>query len=220
VINYTVGPINNDIAKRLIIENHYSHSWNACKYALGLYEGDMVIGVAVYRAPAGRLTVKSISPNLQFGDVLELTRLWLKDEAPKNSESFFIGKTFEWIRKNTKTKVLISYSDPMHNHLGVIYQATNWLYQGNNTMLAKSHLHRINGVLYHQRTVTKLFKTIKPDILKEIDPDYERVEMLKKHRYIYILHKKERKKILLELKHKVLPYPKNNLNCTWDIKKK
>ncbi len=219
MIEYTVGPINLDIARRLIIENHYSHSWNACKYALGLYDGDKIIGVAVYRSPAGRLTIKSISPNLDFGDVLELTRLWLIDEAPKNSESFFIGKTFEWLRKNTNVKVLISYSDPMQNHLGIIYQATNWLYQGNSTMKVKAHLHKINGILYHQRTVTKIFKTIKPDELKKIDPNYERIEMLKKHRYIYILHKKDRKKILQELKHKILPYPKNNLNCSWNNKK-
>jgi len=219
VINYSIGVVNLDIAKRLIIENHYSHKWTTCKYALGLYDGNELLGVAIYRAPSGRQTVKSITPNMNFGDVLELTRLWIKDETPKNTESYFIGKTFEWLRKNTKARVLISYSDPMYNHLGTIYQATNWLYQGNNTMKVKAYMHKINGEILHQRMVIKLYSTIKMEELIKIDPNYERIDMMKKHRYIYILHKKDRKKILQELKHKILPYPKNNLNCTWNYKK-
>lgn len=219
-MNYTILLIDKNIAKSLIIKNHYSHKWTSCRYAIGLFDSDKLIGVAVYGFPVGRQTVKSITPNLQNSDVLELTRLWLIDEAPKNSESYFLGKTFEWLRKNTKIKVLISYSDPMQNHLGIIYQATNWLYQGNNTMLIKGYLHKINGEIMHPRSVVALYGTIKTEELIKIDPNYERIEMKKKHRYLYILHKKDRKKIISEFKHKIIPYPKNNLNCGWERIKK
>jgi hypothetical protein len=219
-MNYTISLIDKKIAKELIIKNHYSHKWSSCRYALGLFDSDKLIGVAVYGYPVGRRTVKSITPNLVNDDVLELTRLWLEDDAPKNSESNFLGKTFDWLRKNTKAKVLISYSDPMYDHLGIIYQATNWLYQGNNTMLAKGYLHIIHNEVMHCRSVNALYGTIKEKELKKIDPNYERIEMKKKHRYIYILNKKERKKIIKELKHPILPYPKNNDNCLWENKKK
>lgn len=212
---YEIDLIDKKIAKELIVKNHYSHRWSSCRYALGLFHDNELVGVAVYGFPVGRQTVKSISPLLENKDVLELTRLWLRDEEPKNSESYFIGRTFTWLRNNTNIKVLISYSDPIQNHLGVIYQATNWLYQGNNTMLIKGYLHKINGEVMHPRSVVAKYGTIKTEDLKKIDPSYERLEMKKKHRYIYILHKKDKKSILDTLKHPVLSYPKNNINSNW-----
>jgi hypothetical protein len=214
-MDYKIELIDKGIAKKIIIENHYSRKWSSCRYAIGLFDKEILIGVAVYGFPVGRQTVKSITANLQNNEVLELTRLWLVDEAPKNSESYFLGKTFDWLRKNTNIKVLISYSDPMQDHLGIIYQATNWLYQGNNTMLIKGYLHKINGEIMHPRTVVALYGTTKVDELKKIDSKYERIEMKKKHRYLYILNKKDRKLIISELKHKVIPYPKDNTNSIW-----
>ena len=214
--NYFIKIIDKDIAKKLIIKNHYSHKWTSCKYSIGLFNKEnILVGVAIYGFPVGRQVVNSISPNLKNIEVLELTRLWLRDEEPKNSESYFLGLTFNWLRKNTLTKILISYSDPMYNHLGIIYQATNWLYQGNNMMLIKGYLHKINGIIMHPRSVVAKFGTIKKNELLKIDSSYERIEMKKKHRYLYILHKKDKKNILSSLKHPILPYPKDFLNDNW-----
>lgn len=212
-MNYHIAKIEKSVAKDLIVKNHYSHKWTSCRYAIGLFDGDKLIGVAVYGFPVGRQTVKSITPELQNNEVLELTRLWLVDDAPKNSESYFLGRTFDWLRKNTKTKVLISYSDPMQGHVGTIYQATNWLYQGNNTMLVRGYLHEINGELMHPRKVVSLYGTIKTADILKIDPGYKRVETMKKHRYIYIL--RDRKKVIASLKHKTMPYPKDNSGSNW-----
>lgn len=215
VIDCHIRLVDKAVAKEVIIKNHYTHKWSSCRYAFGLFTGTHLLGVAVYGFPVGRQVVSSIAPSLKNKDVLELTRLWCEDSAPKNTESYFLGKTFEWLRKNTDVRVLISYSDPMQNHLGIIYQATNWLYQGNNTMLIKGFLHKIHGQILHPRTVVATYGTIKTDVLKQIDQDYERIEMKKKHRYIYILRKKERSALLAELKHKVIPYPKSNELSTW-----
>ena len=216
MLDYSISLIEKAIAKELIVANHYTHKWSSCRYSLGLFLGDELHGVAIYGFPVGRQVVKSISPQLENQDVLELTRLWLRDEAPKNSESFFIGQTFKWLKENTDTKVLISYADPMADHLGIIYQATNWLYKGNNTMLVKGYLHKINGEWMHPRSVVAKYGTVKESSLLEIDPDYERKELKKKHRYIYILtDKREKKNILQNLKHPILPYPKDNNNCEW-----
>jgi len=217
-MNYTIKSIEKNVAKELIIKNHYSHKWSSCRYAIGLFDADDLIGVAVYGFPVGRQTVKSITPNMENTDVLELTRLWLEDEAPKNSESYFLGKTFDWLRKNTEIKVLISYSDPMQNHLGIIYQATNWWYQGNNTMLVKSYLHFIKGEWMHPRSVVAKYGTIKTKELIKVDGNYKRKELKKKHRYIYVLHKRDRKKIKKGLKHPIVDYPKNNDNVFWGKK--
>ena len=65
-------------------------------------------------------------------------------------------------------------------------------------MLIKGYLHKINGEIMHPRSVVALYGTIKEEDIKKIDPNYERIETKKKHRYLYILHKKDRKRIPLE----------------------
>lgn len=212
--DYTIDVIEKQIAKELIISNHYSHKWTSCRYAIGLFLDGIIVGVAVYGFPVGRQTVKSIAPNLNNSEVLELTRLWLRDEEPKNAESYFLGMTFNWLRVNTSIKVLISYSDPMQNHLGIIYQATNWIYQGNSTMLIKGYLHVINGEVMHPRSVVAKYGSINSDLLMSVDPTYRRIELKKKHRYLFILRKRDRK-LIKDFKHPILPYPKNNDNCKW-----
>lgn len=208
--NYVIRLIDKKQAKEIIIKNHYSHKWTSCRYAIGLILNDEIKGVAVYGYPVGRRVIPSISPILNKDDVLELTRLWIDDSEGKNTESFFLGKTFQFLRQNSNIKCLISYSDPFYGHLGTIYQATNWLYQGNDTMLVKSYLHVINGEILHPRTCVAKYGTIKTSTLLKIDPNYHRIELKKKHRYIYILKKQFRKKILATLKHPILPYPKSN----------
>ena len=101
----------------------------------------------------------------------------------------------------------------MYNHIGFIYQATNWLYQGNNTMLVKGYLHYMKGEWLHPRTCVARYGTIKEKELLKVDKNYKRKELKKKHRYIYILDNK--KEILTSLKHPVLSYPKNNNNTSW-----
>ncbi len=215
-INYTIKLIDKKIAKNIIILNHYSHKWSSCRYAIGLFDKEELIGVAVYGYPVGRQVLNSICSGLQNSDILELTRLWLKDEAPKNSESYFLGKTFDWLRKNTTVKVLISYSDPIQGHVGIIYQATNWIYQGNCTMLVKGYLHHLKGEILHPRTVVAVYGTTKIKELLKIDPNYFRTELLKKHRYIYLLDKKHSNRIRKILKHPEKAYPKNNNNSKWE----
>lgn len=212
---YEIKIIDNNIAKEIIINNHYSHKWTSCRYAFGLFFENDLKGVAVYGFPIGRQVVKSISPILENKDVLELTRLWINDSEGKNTESYFIGKTFKWLKHNTEIKCLISYSDPLYDHIGIIYQATNWLYQGNNTMLVKAYIHVINGEKLHPRTCVARYGTIKTKDLLKIDKDYHRIEMKKKHRYIYILNKRYKKRIMSTLVHPILPYPINNNNCDW-----
>ena len=225
---YHIDPLPKTIAKELVITYHYSHAWSSCRYALGLFGGDTVdgdlphtlqgtpVGVAVYGFPVGRQTVQSISPVLQNNEVLELTRLWVHDNEPINTESFFLGRTFQWLRENTAIRVLVAYSDPMYGHLGIIYQATNWVYQGNHTMLIPGFLHKVHGKVLHPRTCVAKYGTVKEDVLLKEDNGYERVPMLNKHRYIYILRREDRKALLNTLKHPALPYPKGNNGGNYD----
>ena len=139
-----VRQVNKNVAKDIIVNNHYSGIWTKVSYAIGLFHvsndehkffggvNEQLIGVACYGDPVGRHSGASITELLDRTEVLELTRLFVFDGYGTNIESWFVGKSFEWLRENAPhIKALVSYSDPKAGHLGTIYQATNWVYQGN-----------------------------------------------------------------------------------------
>jgi hypothetical protein len=198
-------------AKPIIVNNHYSHKWTSCRFAYGIYYDGKIIGCVVYGPPVGRQVTTSITKTIQFkrDEILELTRLWIADGYGTNIESYCIGQTFKYLRE-LGIRVLISYADPNVGHLGKIYQATNWLYQGDRTMLVKPCKLTVNGETLHYRTAVARYGSVKDNVLKEIDPHYTREESLRKHRYLYILNKRERQAIIDDLKHPIKEYVKND----------
>jgi hypothetical protein len=184
---------------------------------------DTLIGGIVYNTPVGRNTWSSISPMLNVGEVFELTRLWIKDGTPKNIESWAIGQSFDWLKKNRPDiKCLVSYADPMAGHLGIIYQATNWLYQQIYEDDYAENLYYYSfdeGKTWtHPKTMFDKYNVGTLNKLKQIIPKPFWVKKIRnKHRYIYILtDKKEKRKILATLKYPPQPYPKtiNNVDTT------
>ena len=221
-------------AKKMVINHHYSKLWTKCSVALGLFHQtgnehaffdepeEKMIGVIVYGDPIGRLTGQSISDEIKRIEVLELTRLFIHDGYGSNIESWFISQSFNWLRKNKpKIKALISYASPMEGHSGTIYQATNWLYQGNKIRFNDSWLYKFDedGEWQHGRTIFPYYKSNNPEVIrtKVTKPFWIKKEK-RKHRYVYILAgKKHKKKIIKTLKHPILPYPKSRDTNKSDI---
>jgi hypothetical protein len=228
----TIRKITQSVAKEVIIKNHYTHAWTACKHSLGIYHkvsdsvfGDeKLIGVVIYGHPVGRLAHSSVSSEIKQHEILELTRLWIEDGWGKNIESYSISQSFKWLKENDKDiKVLLSYADVGQNHNGTIYQATNWLYQGLNYDIKfmedyKISLSEKGDEWIHQRTMSSRWGSCGIDVLKqklaeEGYTEFWRKKDKPKHRYIYILtdNKKDKKKILTTLKHPTKPYPKETI---------
>ena len=218
----SIRQIDKRTAKKMVVKYHYSKLWTKCSVALALFYNtgkqhsffdepeEKMIGVCVYGDPIGRLSGQSISDLLDRTQVLELTRLFVHDGYGSNIESWFISQSFKWLKKNfSSTQALISYSDPKEGHAGTIYQATNWIYQGNSIRPNDLYSFRLeeNGPWIHGRTLANTYKTNDVEKLRRklANPFWYRIEPLK-HRYIYIL--KNRRKILKNLKHPTKPYPK------------
>jgi hypothetical protein len=226
-----LNPLNKNVAKDLIIKNHYTHKWSLCTIAYGVYYKEYVessffggfnsklIGVLVYGNAVGRNASTSISPLLVNNNVLELTRVWIADGYGKNIESYCIAESFRQINKDyPKIKCILSYSDSEAGHSGTIYQATGFLYQGDNYVdiaLMPNYSVSLHGPpdynWIHSRTVYSKWKTHNVDKLKQrIGKTFWRKRESGKHRYIkFISNKIDNKKLVKSLKHKVLPYPKN-----------
>ena len=232
----SVREISKKIAKNMIVKHHYSHKWTMCRYALGIFyktdnehtffdeQEEKLIGVAVYGYPVGRRAPKSISPELKEEEVLELTRLFIFDDYGKNTESVVLSKTFNWLKENASDiKALISYSDPEQGHMGIIYQATNWIYQGNSIRHMGNYAIALEegGDFMHSRNVTARFGSHNVEHLKKkIGHTFWRKEEPEKHRYVYLLcSKKEKKQIMNTLIHKPKPYPKDPDNYIVKIEK-
>jgi hypothetical protein len=238
----SVREISSSVAKEIIVKKHYTHAWTACRYALGIFyktddtnaigDNDKLIGCLVYGFPVGARAALSISERITKDNVLELTRLYCDDGYGSNIESYAIGQSFKWFRENDKAiKVLISYADNGQDHLGGIYQATNWIYQGLNTDIALMPNYGISLTKdpydwIHSRTVFSMWKSgnlehLKREIGKQGYKEFWRREEPPKHRYIQIVvgDKKEKRELLKTLKHAVREYPKNSREFNKDIER-
>ena len=230
----SIRPVTKNRAKRMVINHHYSKLWTKCSVALGLFHQtgnehaffdepeEKMVGVIVYGDPIGRLTGQSISDEIERTEVLELTRLFIHDGYGSNIESWFISQSFKWLRRfRPNIKALISYASPVEGHSGTIYQATNWIYQGNNNRWNDGWLFKFkpDGRWKHGRTIFTYYHSNDPkEIQKKVtEPFWIRKEQ-QKHRYVYILAgKRDKKNILNTLKHETLPYPKSRDTDESDI---
>jgi hypothetical protein len=220
----TVREISKPVARDFIERHHYTGKFSSTRYALGIFyieeaehmffggENEVLIGCLTYGHPVSNRTVASITDGLELDEVLELTRLVALDGYGKNLESFVIAQSFDWLKKNApEVKVLVSYADPEQSHTGGIYRATNWLYQGcGYSKLMPDYSIRISEdeLWTHSRTVGSRWgnKSV-ANLAKSIGQTFYRKEETAKHRYIYFLcSKKEKKRIMKNLKIPVFPY--------------
>lgn len=122
-IYYNGTTIDNEI-KDFIKIWHYSKTARSQqqKHVFKLVDlADKLVGVAIYGKPMSR----------HYGaDTIELRRLCLIDDTPKNTESWFISRTLKWLEKNTSYTQVLSFADPNHGHQGTIYKASNFWYDG------------------------------------------------------------------------------------------
>ncbi len=227
-----VREINSSVAKELIVKKHYTHAWTACRYSIGIFyktdeintlgDNEKLIGCLVYGFPVGAKAPTSVCEGATKDQVLELTRLYCDDGYGSNIESYAIGQSFKWIKENdSNIKLLISYADNGQEHLGKIYQATNWIYQGLSTDIAlmpnygislqKNPYKWIHSRSVYNRWGSNNLEHLKKEIGKQGYVEFWRREEPPKHRYVQILaqNKKERKDFIKRLKHEIHCYPKN-----------
>tara|TARA_R100000149_G_C5827684_1_gene104470 strand:+ start:126 stop:749 length:624 start_codon:yes stop_codon:yes gene_type:complete len=205
---YEIRLLDKSLAKTLIRLNHYTKSAGRVKFALGAYRNNLLVGIGTFCNPTAPSMATSISPILHHSEVVELMRFWVSQSQGKNSESKILSLMIKRLKSHYNYKVLVTYADPYANHVGTIYQATNFLYQGTKTMKGNNFLHCINNERLHQRSCVHKYGTTRKDVLTKIDSNYHRIKLPKKHRYFLILCKRSKRRILKTLKHNLVNYPK------------
>lgn len=172
VKSFVVKQITIQEARPLIEDWHYSKSTNGLmvSYCFGLFSEDNMIGVMIYGKLGMANAWKKYANTID--EVIELRRLACVDETPKNTESYFIGKTIRWLKKNTDIKIIVSYADAFHGHTGVIYKASNFEHLGLTSpgKLIVDH----DGRTFHDKAIRTTY--VAKDGVKRLKPFAERLK--------------------------------------------
>ena len=201
VTEYTVEQIPRKSIVGFIEKHHYSHNVNGVQsiYHFGLFrEGNFglptMIGAMMYAYPSMPSTAAKYNP-INPDKCLELRRLVCIDDTPKNTESYFIGQTFRWLKEYTDMEVIVSFADTHYGHDGVIYKATNFEYLGETS---KGQVLMVDGKEMHSRSMNQKKRPYSREIKRRYDSGDENIffkDRSPKKIYVYYLDKKIKRKI-------------------------
>ena len=208
VSDFTIEAVPKKTVTSFIEKWHYSHYAGGIQHrqCFALYSPDgkfglpRMIGCMIYGQPAMSNTSAKYHPD-NPDRCWELRRLCCIDDTPKNTESFFIGKTLKWLKQNTDAEVIISYSDLQQGHEGVVYKASNFINMGQTP---SGQALMVDGKQYHDRTIRNkrpYARAIKRRWEEKQngkkDDDIYFVETKPKNIYVYYLNRKLRKNNVL-----------------------
>ena len=128
-----VSAVDGRTANALVVKHHYLHRRTSVSFAFGLYRGPRLVGVVTFGTPPSRHLQISACPT-DPSSVLELNRLWVSDELPRNTESWFVSRALRAL----PPRIIVSYADPKFGHYGYIYRALNFNYAGWTDMERKT----------------------------------------------------------------------------------
>lgn len=202
ITDYEIRPISYAQAMEIVISKHYLKRKAPCSVAFGLFAGDEIKGVICYGTPSSAPLRKGIAGAENARNVVELTRLWVCDSVPKNGESYLIGRTIKMAGK----EIVVSFADASMGHVGVVYQATNWIYTG---LSAKRTDWTVEGVNRHGQTLAD--KHSAEEIRAKYGDRFRLKARQRKHRYIYINARGRRKSELIQaIRYNAEPYPRRS----------
>lgn len=199
-----IEPISNQLAMSLVVRHHYLHRKCPCSFAFGLFDDFDICGVICYGTPSSSTLRAGICGIDQKDNVIELTRLWVRDDIGRNAESYLIGNTIRRVNK----EIIVSFAEIDQGHVGIVYQATNWIYTG---LSAKRTNWMVRGIKKHSQTIADKYTAA--ELREKYGTDFYSIDRPRKHRYIYFNCSKTRKKQLMKmLRYPILPYPKPDPN--------
>jgi len=180
------------IANTMLNKWHYLGEVKGILFAYGHEEGCLVFTNCRSRIYEKKYSQKNIK-------VIELARMVGKDNH-KWSMSSLTAEVIKKIKKSYNYDLIVTYSDPFAGHNGMVYKASGWIFDG---IIGKDGhpLFFIDGKRISPRTLYDKHGTQAVGKMKEIYGN--RLELKKKplkKRFIKILNKKTRKKILNEIR--------------------
>lgn len=184
-------PVPKDVAREMIVKNHYSHKWNEGgfgRFNIGIFratEPENCLGVAVYGLMKNPNAKIFAHPNPDAW-MVELNRLWISDDLGKNAETVLIAGSIKLVKRMDKNIVAVQSFADGRLGCGTIYKAANFKYYGfHKTIFVRN---KKTGEVVHQQILTNSTSTygyVKNNITYLLG-DFETFKV-KTYRYIYPL---------------------------------
>lgn len=224
--SFKVKEITKEQALEMIKKYHYSNTLPKInKYFLGFFLENRLVGVVTLGwGTRPKHTIQRMFPSLDTKDYLEIGRMCMTDDMPRNSESQMISHLVKWIKRNIpELKILFTWADGMLGKVGYVYQASNFIYAG----FSIGEMYMKDGVKIHVRQMKSILlpKGAKDERIT-VRPNTEQMQQFgiqhfkgKQYRYLmFLCDKWERKKLMAEcLIDLNEPRPKDN-DLTWTVK--
>lgn len=213
-----IKQVDKELAKELIVKNHYSHKWNNPSFGLynfGIFhaeEPDRCLGVAAY-GYVKNPNCKLFTPpeNNPKAWMCELNRMWISDELGRNAESILISTSLKMLQRLDPNIIAVQSFADGRLGCGTIYKAANFRYYGYHW--TRFLYNRRSGEISHDQNFTNT--TSKSVYLRHnvsyLLGDYETFKV-KTYRYIYPFVKNFK----CRLKQKPYPtYEKGEIKEEW-----
>ena len=208
VRDMTIGTVSTADVREFARRYHYTGSADSIGLRWGLWYGPVLHGVVAYNMLTANVC-RSVFGAEHESHVRHMSRLILSEESPHNSESRLIGGSLRAIAaEHPDVWAVLTYAAQHAGHIGYVYQATNALYTG---LAAGGECIYIDaqGIQRSRRNLDIEKHGGVPLSVRADQRGWTRVDVPKKHRYIYILgNKTQRRQRRKLLRYPVLPYPK------------
>lgn len=223
---FDIKEIPKETALEMVQKYHYSNTLPKLnKHYMGFYLKNELVGVITLGwGTRPRHTIQRIFPSLNTKDYLEIGRMCMTEEMPRNSESQMISQLVKWIKKNLpEQKILFTWADGMVGKVGYVYQASNFIYAG----YSGGEMYMKDGVKIHVRQMKSiLLPEGATDERITVRPTLEQMKQFnichykgKQYRYLmFLCDKKEKRRLLNEcLLDLSEPRPKDD-DLSWTVK--
>jgi hypothetical protein len=192
--NCIVKPINRYLCEKIIKEYEWlGYLPKYTKYYFGIFfniDNEEVLGGVVAYQPEYGDNIGVWDKYGFTGKIIQLSRgvcLWW---TPKNSASFMISKTLNWLKNNTEYEIVSATTDPNAGEIGTIYQSLGWHYvgcmDGNKKKNGEEIIrygYKIDGKIYNQRHIRKMIGTAKKEEVLKHFPNVIIFNSGRKRRY-------------------------------------
>ena len=187
-----------DAIRHSCMNYHYAKTIPTGKLVgMGVWEDDKFIGCVVFGRGVGNAQIERYGIPLTNG--AELVRVALKEH--KTPVTRIVSIAIKELKKHSPgLKILVSYADSRQGHLGIIYQAGNWIYTG-KAKTTPDYLYK--GKYFHVRSMNRMIKNGKFDrAFVNSLPQRSGGERL---RYLYVIDE-DMRQLVEKLR---LPFPKD-----------
>ena len=205
---------NNDAVRYACMHFHYAKAVPVNTIGYNVYnDADEWCGVVLFGTGANNCI--GTEYKLPQGGVLELVRVALNGKQEHTSQA--VALALKELKKDCPLcRLVVSYADCDQDHLGTIYQATNWIYVGARLQNTTDASWVVNGKRYHGRVISDWVRskgglhgmTRREFLRKFYDPNATEFITKGKRKYLMPMDKQMRKQILPLAK----PYPKADEN--------